>query len=281
MPGRLKFTLASLTSLALLLATAAAHAASLPLWEFGLGVGGLVFNDYRGASTRHVWPVPVPYFIYRGEFLRADRDGVHGRLFNRRYLELDFSVNATAPVFSRSSAIRAGMPNLEPTIEFGPALLWHLWRADDERLRLDVHLPVREAVTVASPPQAIGLIFAPSLNLDWQSGGTLAGWNFGVMAGPLYAQQRYHEYFYGVAEQFATPNRPAYQAAGGYSGSQLLFSATRRFERYWLGAYLRHDWLAGAAFVDSPLVQTRSYWAGGVAFVWMISASSRMVESHD
>src|SRR5579871_2945462 len=83
-----------------------ASAASLPLWEFGLGVGGLFFSDYRGASTRHVYPAPVPYFVYRGQVLRADRDGVHGRLFNRRYLELDFSVNATAPVFSRSSAAR-------------------------------------------------------------------------------------------------------------------------------------------------------------------------------
>jgi MipA family protein len=258
-----------------------ARAASLPLWEFGLGVGGLFFNDYRGASTRHVYPAPVPYFVYRGEFLRADRDGVHGRLFNRRYLELDFSVNATAPVFSRSSAVRAGMPNLEPTIELGPALLWHLWRSEEDRLRLDVHLPLREAITVASPPQAIGLIFAPSLNLDSQPGGRLTGWNFGIMAGPLFAQQRYHEYFYGVAEQYATPTRPAYDAAGGYSGSQLLVSATRRFKSHWVGAYLRHDWLSGAVFADSPLVQTRSYWAGGVGFVWMISASSRMVESRD
>lgn len=258
-----------------------AQAEQLPLWEFGFGIGGLFFNDYRGANTSHVYPAPVPYFIYRGQFLQADRDGVHGRLFNRRYLELEISVNATAPVFSRSSAIRAGMPNLEPTIELGPALQWHIWRSQEQRLRLDVRLPVREAITVASPPMAIGAIFAPSVDLDCLGAGRLAGWNLGVMAGPLYAQQRYHEYFYGVAPQYATVTRPAYEATGGYSGSEALVAVSKRFANYWLGAYVRHDWLADAAFIDSPLVQTRSYWAGGVGFVWMISASSRMVDSHD
>jgi outer membrane scaffolding protein for murein synthesis (MipA/OmpV family) len=258
-----------------------AHGASLPLWEFGFGVGGLFFNDYRGASTSHVYPAPVPYFIYRGTFLRADRDGLHGMLFNRRYLELEISANATAPVFSRNSAIRAGMPNLEPTIELGPALLWHLWRRADERLRLDVHLPLREAFTVTSRPTSIGAVFAPSLNLDYLGAGALAGWNIGMLAGPLYAQRRYHEYFYGVAPAFATAARPAYDAPGGYAGSQLLFATSKRFTNYWIGAYVRHDWLAGAVFDASPLVQQRSYWAGGVGFVWMISASSTMVESHD
>jgi outer membrane scaffolding protein for murein synthesis (MipA/OmpV family) len=258
-----------------------AHAEQQPLWEFGLGIGTLAFNDYRGASTSHVWPVPVPYFIYRGQYLRADRDGVHERFLDRRYLEIEISANATAPVFSHSSAIRSGMPNLEPTIELGPALRWHWWRSADEQWHLDLHMPVREAITVTSPPQAIGVIFAPSIDLDCKGRGALAGWNFGALSGPIYAQRRYHQYFYGVAPAFATPTRPEYQAPGGYAGSQLLLAATRRFANYWVGAYLRHDWLAGAVFDDSPLVQQHSYWAGGVGFVWMISASSRMVDSHD
>jgi outer membrane scaffolding protein for murein synthesis (MipA/OmpV family) len=268
-------------TLAALLTSRPAGAEPQPLWEFGFGVGMLAFNDYRGASTSHVYPAPVPYFIYRGEFLRADRDGVHGHFFDHRYLELDFSINATAPVFSQNSAIRKGMPNLEPTLELGPALRAHLWRGDGEHLRLDLQLPVREAITVTSPPQAIGVIFAPNLNLDYRGYGALKGWDFGVLAGPIYAQQRYHEYFYGVAPAFATAIRPAYQAAGGYSGSELLLAASRRFSNYWVGAYIRHDWLAGAVFQNSPLVQQRSYWAGGVGFVWMISASSRVVDRHD
>jgi outer membrane protein len=258
-----------------------APASEQPLWEFGLGIGAVVFNDYRGASSVHGYPVPVPYFIYRGNILRADRDGVHGRFLNQRYVEFDISANATAPVFSRNSAPRAGMPNLDSTIELGPSVIWHLWRADDERLRLDLRAPVRNAITLASPPRSIGWVFAPNFSLDYRAGGRAAGWNLGVLGGPLYAQRRYHEYFYGVAPQYATATRPSYDAPGGYAGTQLLLALSRRYPNYWVGAYLRHDWLAGAVFSASPLVQQRSYWSGGIGVVWMISASARMVDSDE
>jgi outer membrane scaffolding protein for murein synthesis (MipA/OmpV family) len=268
------------------LAPGALHAADAlasqqPLWEFGLGIGAVVFNDYRGASGVHGYPLPVPYFIYRGDILRADRDGLHGRLLNQRYVEFDLSANATAPVFSRNSAPRSGMPNLASTLEFGPSLQGHLWRTDDGRLRLDVRTPVRNAVTLASPPRSIGWVFAPNLSLDYRAAGRAAGWNLGLLGGPLYAQRRYHEYFYGVAPTYATAVRPAYEAPGGYAGSQLLLAVSRRYPNYWIGAYLRHDWLQGAVFLDSPLVQQRSYWSGGIAIVWMIGASARMVDSDE
>jgi MipA family protein len=277
---------ALLLMLALALVPGALHAADAPtserpLWEFGLGVGAVVFNDYRGASSMHAYPLPVPYFIYRGHILRADRDGLHGRFLNQRYVEFDLSANATAPVFSRHSAPRAGMPNLDSTIELGPSLLWHLWRADDERLRLDVRAPVRNAITLASPPRSIGWVFAPNVSVDYRPAGRAAGWNLGVLGGPLYAQRRYHEYFYGVAPRYATASRPAYEAPGGYAGTQLLLALSRRYPNYWIGAYVRHDWLQAAVFSASPLLQQRSYWSGGVAFVWIISASARMVDSDE
>ena len=263
------------------LGAGSASAAERPLWEFGMGIGAVVFNDYRGASSMHAYPVPVPYFLYRGHILRADRDGLHGRFLNQRYVEFDISANATAPVFSRHSAPRAGMPNLDSTIELGPSLIFHLWRADDERLRVDLRTPVRNAITLASPPRSIGWVFAPNISLDYRPSGRAAGWNLGVLGGPLYAQRRYHEYFYAVAPQYALPTRPAYEAPGGYAGTQLLVALSRRYANYWIGAYLRHDWLQGAVFTDSPLVQQRSYWSGGFGIVWMISASSRMVDSDE
>ena len=258
-----------------------AHAEQLPLWEFGFGVGAVVFNDYRGASAMHGYPVPVPYFIYRGDFLRADRDGVHGRFLDQLHLELDVSANATAPVFSRHSAPRAGMPNLASTVELGPSLIWHVWHSDDKRLKFDVRTPVRNAITIDSPPKSIGWIAAPNVSVDYVGRGRIDGWNFGLLTGPLYAQRQYNTYFYGVAPQFATATRPAYQPPGGYAGTQVLISTSKRFHNYWFGAYLRHDWLSGAVFDPSPLVQIHSYWSGGFGFVWMIRSSARTVESDE
>jgi outer membrane scaffolding protein for murein synthesis (MipA/OmpV family) len=102
-----------------------------------------------------------------------------------------------------------------------------------------------------------------------------------VLGGPLFAARRYNDYFYTVAPQYATPTRPAYQAPGGYAGAQVLVSLTRRFRSFWVGAYARHDTLAGASFAESPLVRQDSYWSTGVAFAWIIAQSSHMVESED
>jgi outer membrane protein len=258
-----------------------ADADQQPLWDFGMGVGAVVFDDYRGASSMHGYPVPVPYFIYRGTFLRADRDGVHGRFLDLLHLEFDVSADATPPVFSRHSVPRQGMPDLASTVELGPSLIWHVWRSNDSGVRVDLHSPVRNAITIDSPPRSIGWIYAPTVNVDLLGRGRASGWNFGVLSGPIYSQRQYNRYYYAVAPQYVTATRPEYQPPGGYAGTQFLISSSRRYRNYWFGAYLRHDWLQGAVFDPSPLVQQRSYWSGGVGFVWMIRSSSRMVDSDE
>lgn len=257
------------------------RAEQLPLWELGLGVGALGFSEYRGAESAHVYPLPVPYVVYRGRYLRADREGVRGLLFDRPRATLNVSVNATTPVDSSHSTARAGMPNLQPSIELGPSLDLHLWRSADARLLLDFRIPSRAAFTVEADPRYIGWQVSPSLNLDVRDPPGLEGWNFGVLIGPMFADRRHHDYFYTVAPAYATAQRPAYAASGGYAGSQLLVSTSRRFAQTWFGAFARYDRLDGAAFSGSPLVRQRSAWTAGFGFVWILAHSSRLVDMED
>jgi len=249
-----------------------------PLWEAGLGVGALSFPDYRGSDERQLYPVPVPYFVYRGEFLKSDRDGVRGKLLNREFVELNASVSATIPVQSEDNGARRGMADLRPTVELGPSLELHVWRSADRDMKVDLVLPVRAPVTLESSPQFIGWVFSPRINLDVENIGGEDGWNFGIGVGPLFADDRYHEYFYNVAPEFATAERPAYDAGGGYSGAHLLTAVSKRFPSYWVGAYVRYDVLSGAAFEDSPLLRQKSYIAGGFGIAWIIGQSKRMVK---
>src|ERR1700689_4649191 len=112
-----------------------AQAKDVPLWEFGLGAGAIAFQDYRGSDTTHAYPLPVPYLVYNGKFLKADRDGVRGTLFHQDRVELNLSVNATTPV--RSDRERSGMPDLRPTLEIGPSMDVHLLRSDDGQVKFD------------------------------------------------------------------------------------------------------------------------------------------------
>nr|WP_298716870.1 MipA/OmpV family protein [uncultured Steroidobacter sp.] len=256
----------------------ASQAEQKPLWEFGMGVGAMVFPDYRGSDEVNAYPLPLPYFVYRGQFLKADREGLRGELFDKRYLELSFSMGATIPVSSDDNDAREGMPNLRPTLELGPSLDVHLWRSDDSGMKLDLVMPLRLPITLESSPKTLGWNFSPRLNLDIENVGGYQGWNFGVGAGPLFGAAEYHEYFYSVAPRFATAERRAYDARGGYSGTHFIAAISKRFPGYWVGAYLRYDNLHNAVFEDSPLVRQQNYFTGGVGIAWMIGKSKRMVE---
>jgi outer membrane protein len=261
------------------LAWAAAQAKQEPLLEFGLGIGAIAFEDYRGSGTTHAYPLPIPYFVYHGKFLKADREGVRGTLFDQDWVELNVSGNATTPV--RNDRERSGMPDLKSTLEVGPSLDLHLLHSADSHIKFDLRLPLRAAFTVDAPPQFIGWTFTPRLALDVVDPWGFAGWNAGVLAGPLFADHRYNDYFYSVAPPYARASRPAYQAAGGYAGAQTITALSKRFANFWVGAYIRADSLSGAAFASSPLVRRNSYWSAGIGVAWMIHTSPQMVEVSD
>ncbi len=248
-----------------------------PLWEAGIGVGAVYFPDYRGASQARGYVLPAPYFVYRGRFLQADRNGVRGTFFGNDRVDLNLSLGASLPVDSSRDNARTGMPDLKATLEAGPALEVKLWEAESERARLELRMPVRAAVTVESSPRYIGGQFYPHLNLDTTGAGTLEGWHLGLTAGPVFTNAGYNRYFYEVAPQDATPTRPAYTPGGGYAGAEFLAAFSKRFPRYWVGGFVRYDTLRGAAFEASPLVTSKRYFAAGIAISWIVGESRERV----
>ena len=259
----------------------AAHADQKPLWEAGAGVGTFVLPDYRGSDQARGYVLPVPYFVYRGRYFKSDRHGVRGELMETDRVELSLSLGASLPVDSTHNNARSGMPDLRPSLEIGPSLDIRLWGSDDGGDFLKLRLPVRAAFTLESSPKSIGWIASPNLDLDLSGHGAWTGWNFGMLMGPLYGDRRQHQYFYSVAPEFATAERPAYEAPGGYAGMRFVVSASKRYSRFWLGAFVRFDTLSGASFEESPLVRRDSYAAAGVALSWVFGASREMVEADE
>jgi MipA family protein len=250
-----------------------------PLWELGVGVGALRLPDYRGSDESRTRWFPVPYAIYRGKWLRADREGARAVLLDAQSVEVDLSLAASPPTRSRDNAARAGMPDLKAAIEFGPNVNLTLLRAADRSAKLDLRLPLRAAFTLQRSPKAIGAVFTPNLNLDLTEVG--GAWNIGLLTGPVFADRRYNERLYGVDAAYATPQRSAYRAGGGYSGWQTLASVSRRFNGAWFGAFLRHDNLRGATFADSPLLRRDSTLTFGFGVSWVLSTSSELVATPD
>ncbi|MDT3708329.1 MAG: MipA/OmpV family protein [Thiobacillus sp.] len=269
---------AAAMSLSGLLALPVCHAETRPLWELGAGISVLRMPDYRGSDVTNVHVLPVPYLVYRGEFLKADQGGLRGLLFESERLEINISLNGTLPALDDDNPARQGMDELKPTAEVGPTADFHLWRSADRKTRLDLRLPVRTAITVESDPRQIGWLFSPNLILELRDPAGLPGWNLSLQGGPYFNDREYNGYFYSVSPSEATVARPAYDASGGYSGTQVMFILTRRFAHHWVGGYVRYDNLSGAVYEDSPLVETQHAVAAGVAVSWVFGESSRRVE---
>ncbi|HEX5126101.1 MAG TPA: MipA/OmpV family protein [Rhodocyclaceae bacterium] len=260
--------------------SSSAVAEMLPKWELGIGVGGFSLPDYRGSDEVRNYVLPFPYVIYRLDWLKVDRTGLSSRLFNSDRVELNLSMSATPPVLSKKNRAREGMADIKPLLEFGTSLDTHLWRSSNDRIKLDLRMPLRVAFTVQEDPHQEGLNFTPRLNLDIKDF-IRPKWNLGMLTGPIFATRRQNQYFYGVPESDARADRPAYNAPGGYAGTQFLISLSHRFEKTWFGAYARYDTLQNAVFEDSPLMRRNHYVSAGIAMAWTLSQSATMVERDD
>lgn len=233
--------------------------------EVGLGLAAIRYPAYRGSDQNSNLALPFPYVEYRGDFVKADREGVRGSLFDSERMELSLSVSGSPPTKSEGIERRRGMPDLKPSIEVGPQFSALLTAPANKSVALRLRLPLRQAIVLSGKGQNAGLTFSPHFNLDIAD---LWGWhgaNMSMVVGPLFANKKQNSYFYTVEPAYATEQRPAYQARSGYAGSQLLLSLSKKTGNVWAGAYVRYDTLKGASFEDSLLVATQRYVTAGVA----------------
>jgi outer membrane scaffolding protein for murein synthesis (MipA/OmpV family) len=262
-----------------LLALPAAHAELLPLWEAGAGVSALQLPDYRGSSHQDRYVLPFPYFIYRGDVLKVDRDGVRAEFLESRRLTIEFSSGGSVPVHSSDDPVRAGMPDLSPTLELGPLFQYNAWKSASDNDHVDLRLPVHRAfgwdrhLIDAGTSGAVQVAWDHHLHFD--SGGG----NLGFLAGALFGDRRQNSYFYSVAPAYATAQRPAYDARGGYGGWQAIAAFSRRAGPLWFGAFARYDDLSGAVFASSPLVVRDHALMMGAGVAWIFRESAERVEA--
>lgn len=263
---------------------AGAQAVERPKWELGAGAFGFYLPDYRGSNEYGAYLYPFPYVRYRGERLRVDdRRGIAALLLlDSDRVELDVSLNASQPARSEDNEARQGMPDLDGTVEIGPVAKLALWRDAARASELSLQIPVRAALAFGSwTPDYIGIVVNPVVDFFMRNAGPGGGWRFGVQAGPVFNDARYNRYYYQVDPQYATATRPAYDAPGGYGGTQLTLSLNKRFDRIWVGGFVRAYALHGAAFEESPLVKSRTAFLAGVGIAYVFAESSDRVVAED
>jgi outer membrane scaffolding protein for murein synthesis (MipA/OmpV family) len=252
----------------------------LPLLEIGILGGGGYLPDYPGAEQSRLRGIVSPSITYRGELLRADELGARLRAWRDGGMEFSFSASGSFPVSSRENRAREGMPDLDWMGEIGPTLRITLWRDLAAPRRVVLETPVRAVFsTDLSNMRFRGWVFNP--DIAWEERDLfLPRSRFRIGLGVVLANERFMDYFYGVAPEFARPDRPAYRARGGYLGTRLQFSyrvpVTGRLS---LIAGARLENFTGAANADSPLFRRDFNLSVAAGFAWTLYRSADTVSA--
>jgi len=249
-----------------------------PLWEAGIGAGGTQFHRYPGAKSRYVYNMAWPYFVYRGDHLRASGRNMKLVFFETETSWLDLSAGGWIPIDNTDEPTRIGMPDLATTVQAGPR--WNQRLGQGKRHKLTARLALRRHWSVAglSAWRPRGEWLEPSLKLTvtpkgWQHRGHL-----GLSGGMVFASADYNRYVYGVPPAFATPSRPAYAADGGFNWSYAHVSIRRALApRWWLNAFVSLKHLGGGTISGSPLVSRQTWVGGGIAITWVFAQSKKVV----
>ena len=242
-------------------------------WELGIGGTAVHIPHYIGADQARDYALPFPYFVYHGKRWNVDRNFIYGKLLERGDLKIDLSLSGTPPVDSEDNDAREGMPDLDATGEIGPSIQYSWHHDDDTVWRTD--LAIRKVIsTDFRSLDDAGHTFSPQVYFSqrWHAADA-ARWQFESTLGPVYGDDRFHDFFYEVAPPYATAEREAYSPDGGFGGWRWAAGITRRKNNFWFGAFVRYYDLSDAVFVDSPLVKHEHSLLVGVAFAWILHSN--------
>ncbi|MCU4676645.1 MipA/OmpV family protein [Catenovulum sp. 2E275] len=233
--------------------------------DLGIGLGYSQIPHYLGSEQSHHYTIPFPYVYYRSEHLTVDRQSVRADLWKNQNWELDYSLSAAFALDSDENQARANMPDLAWVLAAGPALKYHFER-DLEKGALTGILAARHAVGIdENGLDHVGFIFEPGLAYQKAFPLNSSQIILSLQAQLVFAEQNYLDYYYGVAQSYATENRAAYQANSGFYASQLSLGLSYRHNNWWFGGFVRHYNLAGSSIEDSPLVRQQQNNLIGIA----------------
>ncbi len=248
----------------------------LPLWEFGVFGLAARLPHYRGSDEYKNYLFPLPYFVYRGKKIKADRGGVRGIFWRNKRVEIDLSLSGNPPV-SDDNKSREGMPEMDSLVEVGPAFRYYFQEVDDRNaLFLQANLRMAFSFGFDDGIDTEYQGYISDLSLVYKNSKTFSQYKirYHLSVGMQYADAMLHGYFYDVPSQYVTPEREFYKSEGGYGGVQVSGSFMKDLtDGVSIGLYSRWSNSDGTVYQDSPLVTTTNNYVVGCLLLWKLAES--------
>ena len=257
--------------------SALAAAEKKPLWEIGLGAGGINQAYYTGTNQERAIGFPVIMPVYRGELFKSDDDGLRAEVIKDPRYKLDLSLDFNFSIDSDDIELRQGMEDIGSLLQIGPSLEVNLKKTDREQLTLN--FPVRYVTEIQENSiSSAGFTFSPAVSYYRFVSYKNIPWRMGMIGSIQFGSADYHDVYYGVDQQFATPQRPRYQPGDGYAGYRLTASAVSKNNSRLIVLFARYENIGDAVFSDSPLVETNNSFSVGLLYSRYLFKSKKLVD---
>jgi MipA family protein len=243
-----------------------------PLWEVGIGALAASQPAYPGAAANTSRVIALPFFIYRGNVLRAEQGNVGLRALKTPRYELDIGFSASLGSSANDVPERIGMRDIGTLVEFGPRLKINLGDVSNGPSGVRLDLPLRGVFDLNNSLANRGASFEPQLSFDVPLPG---GWRGGASVAAIFGTQKLNETFYTVTPAEALANRPAYTAEAGLLATRLGFGASKKLtpDLRVLG-FVRLDSTAGSANSSSSLITKATGTSVGLGLAYTFGRSS-------
>lgn len=247
-----------------------ADANGLPLWEAGVFAGALTTPAYPASNQRNQRALVLPFLVYRGDVLRADRNGLGARMVHTDTFEFDVGFAGSLPASSNDIELRQGMPDLGTLIEFGPRVKMKLAEPAPGQ-RVTFELPLRAVLEFNGGAHQVGYALEPKLAYESRAPGD---WRLKAAISLILGDQQLNQYFYSVPAVYATSSRPAFDAQSGLISSRLTVDGSKYMgPDVNLFAFARYDLHEGAANRNSPLFAQNQGLSMGLGLTWTLGRS--------
>lgn len=238
--------------------------------ELGAGIALGELPHYPGADQTRSFIVPFPFVYYKDESLTIDRQAIRDKLFDNNNVSISITASGAIPVASDDNQARQGMTDLGWVGELGPSLDFQLTPY------LQFSLQTRKAIAFSDKKISdIGWRADTKLSVSPPKSISLWKGELKLIAELklAFANNRYHQYYYGVDIPNVTDERPFYDARSGITQMQFSTGLTWRKDNLWIGAYARMSDLTHAANTSSPLLLDKRQSSAGIAIAWIFKTS--------
>jgi outer membrane protein len=208
-----------------------------PLYEIGVLAGSGYVPDYPASDQGRVRTIGFPFFIYRGQTFRNDRDnGTYARLLNNSNFEFDFSFGGAFPASSEENKAREGMEDLDWLIQFGPRLVLVVKRDPNWG---EILIRTSFQYTLSTDGQFTehqGYRIAPSIIMRKRNFfSRYLEFFTSVMLN--YGDNKLNDYFYSIDQKEITSQRKAYNAQAGFISTNFFMGLLYDFnpKTRWFG----------------------------------------------